>query len=531
MKATSTFLISCIAIFLLFSCGSQEEKTTSKPNVLFILVDDLGYNDVGFMGSQFYETPNLDNLASKSAIFTQGYAASAVCSPSRASIMTGRFVSGHGITDWIGAPEKEDWRRYNRHTRLLPPEYIHALPAELNTFPELFQQAGYKTFFAGKWHLGSEEDQSLPTAHGFDINVGGFHAGSPANGRYFAPFSNPQMEDNPEEKGLNLSMRLAKETSKFIEDHQTESFLAVMSFYAVHGPIQTNEAKWKKYRDKAEQLGIAEEGFEMERILPARKTQDNPVYAGLVEHMDDAVGLVLNKLKELGLMENTIIIFTSDNGGVVSGDNYSTNLSPLRGGKGYQWEGGTRVPYLIYVPWLNQQGQRLDTPVSGADFMPTLLDLAGLKPSDQKNDGVSLKRVLEGENLEPRSMIWHYPHYGNQGGEPNSTIRKGDWKLIHYWEDGREELYDLANDLSERTDLFASQSKIADELSKELMKRLQEDQARYAYPDPEFSPDSSSMVLERFRTALLERLENQRKQMLAPDFQPNDDWWGSKVID
>ncbi|MFC3880456.1 sulfatase [Algoriphagus namhaensis] len=531
MKANFTFLIICIAVSLLISCGSQEKKAPTKPNVLFILVDDLGYTDVGFMGSEFYETPNLDELASKSAIFTQGYAASAVCSPSRASIMTGRFVSGHGITDWIGAPEKEDWRRYNRHTRLLPPEYIHALPAELNTFPELFQQAGYKTFFAGKWHLGSEEDQSLPTAHGFDINVGGFHAGSPANGRYFAPFSNPQMEDYPEEKGLNLSMRLAQETSKFIQEHQSESFLAVMSFYAVHGPIQTTEEKWKKYRAKAEQKGIAETGFEMERILPYRKAQDNPVYAGLVEHMDDAVGLVLDKLKELDLMENTIIVFTSDNGGVVSGDNYSTNLAPLRGGKGYQWEGGTRVPYLIYVPWLDQKGERLDTPASGVDFLPTLLDLTGQNPVTENIDGVSLSKVLQGQSLETRALIWHYPHYGNQGGEPNSTIRKGKWKLIHYWEDGREELYDLENDLSEKKDLIASQSDIAKALSEELMKRLQEDQARYAYPDPEFSPDSSSMVLERFRTTLLERLENQRKQMLAPDFQPNVDWWGSKVID
>lgn len=527
----SKFLFISFSVFLLASCSPEPTQVTSEPNILFILVDDLGYSDVGFMGSEFYETPNLDRLASKGMIFTNGYATSAVCSPSRASILTGKFVASHGITDWIGAPEGEDWRTYKRFSKLLPANYAHALPQELTTIPEALKAEGYKTFFAGKWHLGGEDNNSLPTAHGFEINKGGFHVGSPANGRYFAPFSNPYLEDLPDEKGLSLSMKLAHETNAFIEQNQDKKFLAYLSFYAVHGPIQTSAEKWKHYREKAEARGIDSIGFEMERVLPARKYQDNPVYAGLVEQMDDAVGEVIKKLEELGLMENTIIVFTSDNGGVVSGDNYSTNLDPLRGGKGYQWEGGTRVPYMIYVPWLDQKGQKNDTPVSGVDFLPTLLDYAGANFPKELIDGKSLRTILEGGNLEERPLFWHYPHYGNQGGEPNSTIRRGDWKLIHYWEDGHEELYKLAEDLGELNDLSKTNPQKVTELSQELMAWLKKTGANYANPDPLYHADSAAIVDLRYRTTILERLEKERRQMLSPTFVPNKDWWGSKTVD
>ncbi len=516
---------------LVAGCSSPENQPIKDPNILFILVDDLGYSDVGFMGSDFYETPNLDRLASRGMIFTNGYAASAVCSPSRASIMTGRYVTNHGITDWIGAPEGEDWRSYKRYSKLLPAAYAHALPSELITLPEAFKAEGYQTFFAGKWHLGGEENQSLPTDHGFDQNKGGFHVGSPANGRYFSPFSNPFLADLAEEKGMSLSMKLAQETNAFIEQHQDQKFLAYLSFYAVHGPIQTSESKWKHFRDKAETKGIDSTGFEMERILPARKHQDNPVYAGLIEQMDDAVGAVISKLEALGLMENTIIVFTSDNGGVVSGDNYSTNLDPLRGGKGYQWEGGIRVPYLIYVPWMNQTGQKNSSPVTGADFLPTLLDLAGIKTIPESLDGKSLKPILTGKEMEERALFWHYPHYGNQGGEPNSTIRKGDWKLIHYWEDGRKELYQLSTDISELNDLSQVNKQKTSELSQELMNWLKKTNANFASQDPLYQADSAALVNLRYRTTLLQRLEKERRQMLSPDFLPNKDWWGSKTID
>ncbi|MBN3582981.1 sulfatase [Algoriphagus aestuarii] len=530
MNKLKSLLISIALGLSLFSCQNEQESP-SNPNFVFILVDDLGYNDVGFMGSEFYETPNLDRLASKGMIFTNGYANSAVCSPSRASLMTGRFTAGHGITDWIGAPAGEAWRSYNRYSKLLPAEYEHQLPKEATTLPEALKEQGYKTFFAGKWHLGSAEDHSLPTDHGFDINKGGYHVGGPYSGGYFSPFDNPMMEDYPEEKGMSLSMKLAKETNQFMEEHQQEKFLAYLSFYAVHAPIQTSEEKWAKYRDKSEAMGIDSVGFEMERVLPARRHQDNPVYAGLIEQMDEAVGAVVGKLEELGLAENTIIVFTSDNGGVVSGDNYSTNLAPLRGGKGYQFEGGTRIPYLVYVPWLNSKGAKNDTPVSGVDFFPTLMDFAGVKEISLPIDGKSIRPLLEGKTIEERALFWHYPHYGNQGGEPNSTIRKGDWKLIHYWEDDHKELYNLKSDLSEKQNLIDNNPDIAKALSKELQDWLTQNNANYASPDPLYNPDSAAIVATNYRTTLIERLENQRKAMLSKNFQPNSDWWGSRTID
>ena len=230
-------------------------------------------------------------------------------------------------------------------------------------------------------------------------------------------------------------------------------------------------------------------------------------------------------------MENTIIVFTSDNGGVVSGDNYSTNLAPLRGGKGYQWEGGTRVPYLIYVPWLNSNGKKNDTPVSGVDFLPTLLDYAGTPMQQESVAGKSLRTILEGGNLEERPLFWHYPHYGNQGGEPNATIRKGDWKLIHYWEDGHQELYKLSEDIGELNDLATQYPEQVLSLSAELMAWLQKNNANYASPDPIYDADSAALVNLRYRTTLLNRLENERRKMLSRDYSPNIDWWGSKTVD
>jgi arylsulfatase A-like enzyme len=400
-----------------------------KPNILFILADDLGYHDLSCTGSTYYETPHIDRIAAEGMIFTEGYAACQVCSPSRASIMSGKFAARHGITDWIGARTGEEWRKQNRFNKLLPPEYIHNLPHEYTTLPEALKEAGYKTFFAGKWHLGSEG--SWPEDHGFDINKGGWDKGSPMGG-FYAPWENPRLESGPD--GESLTMRLARETAEFIKANSDTSFFAFLSFYAVHAPLETTQEKWAKYRDKAEQAGIAETGFEMGHFLPIRQVQDHPVYAGLVETMDDAVGVVLTALDELGLADNTIIIFTSDNGGVAAGDAFATSNKPLRAGKGYQFEGGIREPYFMKVPWLDVAGKQTDVPATGTDFYPTLLELAGLelKP-EEHSDGMSLVSVLKGGTLPERPLIWHYPHYGNQGGEPSSIIRLGEWKLIHYY--------------------------------------------------------------------------------------------------
>lgn len=524
MNTTSRIsVLASAGIFQILSVSAISPD--KKPNILFILADDLGYTDLSCMGSKYYETPNIDQIATSGMIFTNGYAACQVCSPSRASILTGKFPARHGITNWIGEASGEDWRKMNRHSVLLPAEYVHKLPKEYTTLPEALKQSGYRTFFAGKWHIGSKG--SWPEDHGFDINIGGWDGGSPRGG-YFSPYDNPSLTNGPE--GENLEMRLANETVKFMKDNRDKPFLAYLSFYAVHGPLQTTNEKWKKYRDKADLMGIAPIGFAMEKRLPYRLFQDNPVYAGLIESMDDAVGVVLNALNELGLDKNTIVIFTGDNGGVTSGDSFSTNNAPLRGGKGYQWEGGIREPYFIKVPWMEIGGKKCDVPVSGTDFFPTILELAGLALlPDQHEDGLSLLPLLKGEPFANRALIWHYPHYGNQGGDPSSIIRKGDWKLIFYHEDDHVELYNLKKDLSETTDVSRLHQGIVKELLAELTTYLNKVGAKYGQKDTEHNEQSEKNYLQNIRNNMIPKLESQRKEMLSSKFNPNNDWWGSKL--
>ena len=491
--------------------------------------DDHASHAMSCYGSRINRTPNLDRIAAEGTIFTEGYATCQVCSPSRASIMSGKFPARHGITNFIGAPTGEQWRNKNRFSKLIPPEYARRLDSTYLTLPEAMREAGYKTFFAGKWHLGPEG--SWPEDHGFDINIGGWDAGSPAGG-YFSPFSNPNLENR--EDGENLSMRLAKETVKFIHENNPEQtgkpFFAYLSFYAVHSPIQTTREKWKKYRDKAEQMGIAETGYVMGKYLPIRQVQDNPVYAGLVGQMDDAIGEVLATLDELGLEKNTIVVFTSDNGGVAAGDNFSTSNKPLRAGKGYQFEGGIREPYFIKVPGLSKGGEEINYPVSGTDFYPTLLELVGeqLRPEEHQ-DGVSLVPLLKGETLPERALIWHYPHYGNQGGEPSSIIRRGDWKLIHYYEDGRKELYNLAEDIGETNDLSTEYPDRVEKLGKELFDYLTQVGTNYPIPDPEWDEAKENELLHRTEFEKMPELERQRMNFLSEDFDPGNNWWGSMV--
>jgi arylsulfatase A-like enzyme len=301
----------------------------------------------------------------------------------------------------------------------------------------------------------------------------------------------------------------------------------------VHSPIQTTREKWERYRQKAEAMGIAESGYIMERRLPIRQVQDNPVYAGLVEAMDEAVGLVLDCLDELGLEQNTIVVFTSDNGGVSSGDNFSTSNLPLRGGKGYQWEGGIREPYFIKVPGLENPGAECHDPVTGTDFYPTLLELVGadLKPA-QHIDGVSLMPLLTGGNIPDRPLYWHYPHYGNQGGDPSSILREGDWKLIHYWEDGHDELYNLAEDPGEGRDVSGDHPERTEQMRSRLLSWLSEVNANLPVPDPEYDPAKfRKRQDEVIRNGLWPRLEQDRLNYLSPEWQPNENWWGSKITE
>lgn len=507
----------------------QSAQSPAAPNILFIIADDLGYYDLSYTGSRFYETPHIDRLASLSLEFTQGYATSPVSSPSRASVMTGQFTPRHGITDWIGAASGAEWRKQGRHTRLLPPEYKHHLCPETITLADALQQAGYKTFFSGKWHLGGQG--FWPQDHGFDINVGGWNSGSPIGG-YFDPYENPMLQNR--KPGENLSMRLADETVSFLQNHHPnitgQPFFAFLSFYAVHGPLQTTREKWQKYREKAEQMGIASFGFEMEFFLPARTVQDHPLYAGLLEAMDEAVGHVLESLQQLGLADNTIIVFTSDQGGVSSGDAFATSNLPFRQGKGSTFEGGLRVPFFMKIPGLTRAGSKTDVPATAADFYPTLLDIIGadLKP-EQHADGISLLPVIRGEQMNERPLFWHYPHYSNQGGRPSSVIRLGDWKLIHLYETNTQELYNLRTDIGERRDLAAMYPERVEAMKTQLLDYLMEVGALFPEKDPLHDPEAESLHLQNIATRRLQHLEQSRMQFLQPGFDPGNNWWGSQV--
>ena len=499
-----------------------------QPNIVFILADDLGWCDLSAGGSDFYESPHIDRIANEGMRFTQGYAACQVCSPSRASILTGKCTPRHGITDYIGAPEGEDWRRLDRHTPLLPASYEHGLSSDEITFPEVLRRSGYRTFFAGKWHLGGEG--STPEDHGFEINKGGFAAGSPPGG-YFAPFNNPKLDDGPD--GESLPIRLGEETSSFIENHQDEPFLAYLSFYSVHAPIQTTQDLWGKYRDKATTGERPDQRFIFDRRLPVRQVQDCPIYGGMIEAMDEAVGLVLETLDRLGLAEDTIVCFTSDNGGVSSGDAYSSSMLPLRGGKGRQWEGGIREPLYIRYPGQIPAGASSEVPVSGIDFYPTVMDLTGMQvPDEQFVDGRSLVPLMangDDQVLSERDLFWHYPHYGNQGGEPSAIVRSGPWKLIHYFEDGRDELYNLDVDEGEQNDIISDAQARGRELRSRLDGWLDEVGAKYPVPDPQHDPEQHKARLRELREELMPRLEEQHARYLDSDWQPNEDWWGSQI--
>ena len=328
-------MVLIISIGQLFISTSLAQKD-SRPNVLFILVDDYGWADVGVYGSNFYETPNIDKLAGRGIKFNNAYTASPVCSPTRASIMTGKYPSKTYNTDWFGAPQP--WNYQNHWTRnkpLVPAAYNPKMELEEYTLAEAFKDAGYKTFFAGKWHLG-ETEEFWPEKQGFDINIGGNSKGAPSTGnKYFSPYDNPRMENGPE--GEYLPLRLAQETASFIESHKDKPFLAYLSFYSVHTPLMTTEELELKYQRKRAQMNLTDD-FEPEYANMTRTTQAHAVYAGMVEAMDSAVGMVLESLEKNNILDNTIIIFFSDNGGLSTAEGSPTSNLPLRAGKGWLYE-------------------------------------------------------------------------------------------------------------------------------------------------------------------------------------------------
>ncbi|RMG32343.1 MAG: DUF4976 domain-containing protein [Planctomycetota bacterium] len=519
MKRMAAFTVVVVALAAI-------PARAERPNIVFILADDLGWRDLSNEGSKFYESPNIDRIAREGMKFTRGYAACQVCSPSRASILTGKYPTKHGITTYIGDAAGEAWRSRKRYDSHLPAPYERNLRHSEITLAEALRDAGYRTFFAGKWHLGSKG--SWPTDHGFEVNVGGWDAGSPIGG-YFSPWKNPNLPPGP--PGESLPLRLGRETANFIEQHRDEPFFVFLSFYSVHAPIQTTPQLWRKYRDKAEAMGLTKirERFIFDRRLCVRQVQDCPIYAGMIETMDQAVGIVLQTLDRLSLADRTIVCFTSDNGGVSSGDAFSTSNLPLRGGKGRQWEGGIREPFYIKVPGLTRPGSTCDVPVHGIDWYPTLLELAGVSvPEQQDIDGVSLVPLLKGGTIPERPLFWHYPHYGNQGGEPSSILLEDRyWKLIFYHEDGRNELYNLKDDPGEQHDVAAQYPERTRRMRQKLDAWLKATGAKFPTPDPQFDPKKREARWQMLRTKGKAALERRHAAYLDPNFKPNKDWWGS----
>jgi arylsulfatase A-like enzyme len=463
-------------------------SAATPPNVVVFLVDDLGQRDLGCYGSSFYETPNLDRLAAAGARFTNAYATCPVCSPTRASMMTGLWPQRVGITDYIGAPS--DPTNWNRNTKLVPAPYSERLELEQWTIAKALKKSGYATMFAGKWHLGPEG--YWPENQGFDFNFGGVDKGGPYGGdKYFSPFGNPRLTDGP--KGEHLPDRLASETCKFIEDNRNKPFFAYFSFYSVHTPLMARDDLKKKYEAKRERLGL-KAAWGREETRDVRLVQEHAVYASMVDAMDLAVGKVIAKLDELKLSDNTLVIFTSDNGGLSTSEGWPTSNVPLRGGKGWMYEGGIRVPFLVKWPSTFQGGTTISTPVASVDVASTILDATKTSESQTSpaTDGTSLLPLLKGGKLEERALCWHYPHYGNQGGAPAAAIRKGDWKLIEWFEEGKIELFNIASDISEANDLSKSDAARVAKMHQELKAWQKEVGAKFPEKNLKFDPSKQN---------------------------------------
>lgn len=465
----------------------------TSPNIIFILIDDMGWRDLGCYGSTFYETPHLDQLAADGMRFTDAYAACPVCSPTRASLLTGKYPATLGITDWIDARK----RIHPARGKLVDVPYIDHLPTSETTVATRLRERGYATWHVGKWHLGGPD--YYPDRHGFDVNIGGWEAGSPSNG-YFSPWGFPTLADGPE--GEYLTDRLTDEAIALIRQNSEASeqpFFLNLWYYSVHTPIQAKAEKIAKYEAKARKLGLdkvqtfAEGDFfpcehKQDQRITRRLVQSDPVYAAMIESLDENIGRLLAELDATGQRENTLVIFTSDNGGLATAEGSPTSNAPLAEGKGWMYEGGTREPLLVRWPGVVQPGSTCGTPVTSPDLFPTLCEVSGIEATgDPGLEGESLVRLFNGEGEMAREAIyWHYPHYGNQGGTPGSSIRVGQYKLIEFFEDGRLELYDLSEDIGEERNLAAAQPETVERLHGLLRAWRERVEARIPQPNPAY---------------------------------------------
>lgn len=511
----------------------EDNLSVERPNIIFFLVDDLGWRDLSCYGSEFHETPNIDQFAAKSVLFTQAYAACHVCSPTRASIMTGKYPARLGLTDWL--PGRRDFP----FQKLKNAEIKQHLPLDEITIAETLKSNGYRTAHIGKWHLG--EDPFGPLDQGFDIQIPRWNKGWPKAG-YHAPFKFSGLTDQP---GDYLTDRLTDEAESYIEANRDQPFFLYLSHFSVHDPIQGRVDLVKKYEQKLSQQPTAQgdafvlegnpddsspltqndlskkikqsdwSGYQVlpERTVKIKQHQDNVQFAAMVESIDESLGRIVTKLKSLELHENTIIIFFSDNGGM-SGANFgrpdrtispqqldrafSTSNLPLRGAKGWLYEGGIREPLIIHWPQKGQQGTICDTPVISTDFYPTLLEMANVAPMPKQHaDGISLvSLVTEHKNpgldskLDPQNrnaIYWHFPHYSNHGMQsPGGAIRCGDYKLLEYFENNTIQLFNLRDDLGEQHDLSEEQPQLAKELQSKLHQWRFEINANQTRPNPSY---------------------------------------------
>lgn len=476
MRSMTTSLL----LFLLPLAASAAER----PNVILIVADDLGWADLGCYGSTFHRTPQLDRLAAGGVRFSQAYAACPVCSPTRAALMTAKHPARLHLTDWLpGRPDMPS-------QRLLRPALRQQLPLEEVTIAEVLHEAGYVAGQIGKWHLGGAGFG--PAQQGFDITVAGDARGSPVS--YFAPFGTgdrgiPGLADAPQ--GEYLTDRLTKEALRFIDDHQARPFFLYLPHYAVHTPLAAKQDLQATYP--------AWDGVPHGR-------QENPIYAAMLESVDQGVGRIIARLGELQLTDRTLVVFTSDNGGLATreGPNTpATNNSPLREGKGWLYEGGVRVPLI--VSWPGRIGPRVEsTPVWSADLPVTALTLCGQK-FPPPVDGQDLSTLLvEQKPLPPRELYWHYPHYANQGSRPGGSVRDGDWKLIEFYETGRRELFNLANDVSENKNLAEQHPDQVERLAAKLAAWRREADVQMPRSNPGYlpnPPDKDGVIVLPAKTA------------------------------
>ncbi|MFT5130447.1 MAG: arylsulfatase A, partial [Rhodothermales bacterium] len=459
MKHTLYILILCVAAM----------HSTARPNFVFFLVDDLGWGDLGCYGSTFHETPHLDRLASQGMRFTNAYSACTVCSPSRAAILTGRYPGRLRLTDWIAGHKRSN-------PKLLIPKWNMRMDHELVTLPEALKEGGYRNQFVGKWHLmpigAPDFAEHYPENHGFHHNLAGREWGQPKGpGKYFSPFGMPNLDDG--KKGDFLTDSLTDGAVDFIQTSKDKPFLLYFSYYTVHGPIMAKPALLEKYKKKAESF----ENSRNERVHAA--------YAGMIESLDDSVGRVMAALDTAGVADNTVVIFTADNGGTSA-----QSSGGLRGAKALSYEGGTREPALVKWPGKIAAGSSSDVPVIGTDFYPTMLAMADLPQRPEAHaDGRNLLPILTGDaaTLDRDALYWHYPHYHKT--PPYGAIRKGNFKLIEFFEEGKLELYDLAADSAESTNLVESHPEKAQQLLADLRAWRQSVDAQMPTPNPNFDPN------------------------------------------